>query len=450
MGKYFGTDGVRGVANTELTPELAFSLGRYGSMVLASHVRHKPRILIGADTRISCAMLESALVAGICSAGADAVVCGVIPTPGVAYLTKLGAFDAGAVISASHNSFEFNGIKFFDRNGYKLPDSVEDEIESYITGTRPDDKPRLSGHEIGQRLNYPNAADCYREHLLKSSDVDLRGLKIAIDCANGASSGIAPDLFRASGGTVVTIGTEPDGLNINDGCGSTHMEKLCRFVTDEKCDLGIAFDGDADRMLAVDSSGNCVDGDVIMAIIGSYMQSRGCLSNNTIVVTVMSNMGLDIFARENGLRLEKTAVGDRYVLENMQQNHYNLGGEQSGHIILLDHATTGDGMLSALWLLKALREMNLTLAEAARIMKVLPQVVKSARVLNGNKEKAMNDEEIKRLCRQKEEALNGKGRVLVRASGTEPVIRVMLEGEDKDAITGMADTLVDLIVKKYC
>ncbi|NLV51179.1 MAG: phosphoglucosamine mutase [Clostridiales bacterium] len=450
MGKYFGTDGVRGVANTELTPELAFSLGRYGSMVLASHSRHKPRILIGTDTRISCAMLESALVAGICSAGADAVVCGVIPTPGVAYLTKLGDFDAGAVISASHNSFEFNGIKFFDRNGYKLPDSVEDEIESYIIGTRPDDKPRLGGHEVGQRLDYPNAADSYREHLLKSAGVDLRGLKIAIDCANGASSGIAPDLFSAAGATVAAIGTEPDGLNINDGCGSTHMEKLCRFVIDEKCDLGIAFDGDADRMLAVDSNGNCVDGDVIMAIIGSYMHSRGLLSKKTIVVTVMSNIGLDIFAHENGLRLEKTAVGDRYVLENMQQNNYSLGGEQSGHIILLDHATTGDGMLSALWLLKALREMNRTLAEAACIMKVLPQVVKSARVLSGNKEKAMNDEEIKSLCRQKEEALNGKGRVLVRASGTEPVIRVMLEGEDKDAITDMADALVSLIVEKYC
>ncbi|NLA87370.1 MAG: phosphoglucosamine mutase, partial [Clostridiales bacterium] len=273
MGKYFGTDGVRGVANTELTPELAFSLGRYGAQVLASHAKHKARILIGTDTRISCSMLESALVAGICSAGADAVVCGVIPTPGIAYLTKLGAYDAGTVISASHNSFEFNGIKFFNRDGYKLPDSVEDEIENYIAGAEPDNQPRLSGRDVGQRISYPDAAAVYRDHLLEISGADLRSMKIAIDCANGASAGIAPELFRAAGAEVVAIGTSPDGININAACGSTHMDKLCWLVLSEKCDLGLAFDGDADRMLAVDGNGRCIDGDVIMAIMARYMQS---------------------------------------------------------------------------------------------------------------------------------------------------------------------------------
>lgn len=449
MGRYFGTDGVRGVANTELTPELAFSLGRYGAMVLASHAQHKARILIGTDTRISCSMLEAALVAGICSAGADAVVCGVVPTPGIAYLTKLGAYDAGAVISASHNSFEFNGIKFFNRDGYKLPDSVEDEIENYITGAAPADKTRLSGRDVGQRIGYADAVAVYRDHLLKTSGSDLRGMKIAVDCAHGASAGIAPELFRAAGAEVVAIGTAPNGININDACGSTHLDKLCMLVSAEKCDLGIAFDGDADRMLAVDGNGTCIDGDVIMAIMARYMQSMGLLKKDTVVVTVMSNLGLDIFAKEAGLKLAKTAVGDRYVLEHMLQNGYNLGGEQSGHIILLDHSTTGDGMLSALWLLNALRTMNQSLAEAARIMMVLPQVILPARVPNGNKEKAMEDHEIVGLCRHIEQSLNGKGRVLVRPSGTEPVIRVMLEGEDKNAITAMAEELTSLISRKY-
>ena len=449
MGKYFGTDGVRGVANTELTPELAFSLGRYGAQVLASHAKHKARILIGTDTRISCSMLEASLVAGICSAGADAVVCGVVPTPGIAYLTKLGAYDAGAVISASHNSFEFNGIKFFNRDGYKLPDSVEDEIENCMTDPAPAGIPRLSGRDVGQRINYPDAAAVYRSHLLTVSGADLHGMKIAVDCANGASAGIAPELFRDAGAEVVAIGTVPDGININEACGSTHMDKLCKLVMAEKCDLGIAFDGDADRMLAVDGDGNCVDGDVIISIMARYMQSKGLLNKDTVVVTVMSNLGLDIYAKEAGLKLAKTAVGDRYVLEHMLQNGYNLGGEQSGHIILLDHSTTGDGMLSALWFLKALLDMNQSLAEAARIMKVLPQVIQSARIPNGNKKKAMDDEEILGLCRNIEQSLNGKGRVLVRPSGTEPVIRVMLEGEDKDAITVMAEELTSLISRKY-
>lgn len=450
MGKYFGTDGVRGVANTELTPEMAFSLGRCGALVLAGRGgKHKARILIGTDTRVSCSMLESALVAGICSAGADAVVCGVVPTPGVACLTKMGGYDAGAVISASHNSFEFNGIKFFNTDGYKLPDSVENEIESIMDGAVPEQLPRLTGSGVGKRLQYADAAAVYRNHLLKTAGAELAGMKIALDCANGASFAIAPDLFRAAGAEVIVMGQSPDGVNINKGCGSTHMGPLRRLVTEEKCDLGIAFDGDADRMLAVDGRGNCVDGDVIMAILAGYMRGKGLLKNDTVVVTVMSNLGLDIYAREAGIKLAKTAVGDRYVLENMLKYGHSLGGEQSGHVILLDYATTGDGMLSALWLLKALRETGRTLSEAASVMQVLPQVLKQARVQNGNKEQVMEDPEIKEQCRLKEQALRGEGRILVRASGTEPVIRVMLEGKDKAEITQMAEELAALIEKKY-
>ncbi len=449
MGKYFGTDGVRGVANTQLTPELAFSLGRYGAMVLARPTAHKPRILIGADTRISCAMLESALVAGICSAGADAVVCGVLPTPGVACLTRQGGYDAGAVISASHNTFEYNGIKFFDKAGCKLPDSLEDEIEAFITGDTPDNTPRPTGENIGHRITLPDAAERYRTALLEAAAVDLTGLKIAIDCANGAACNIAPHLFSMAGARVVAMGIAPDGVNINAACGSTHMEGLCRLVLEQKCDIGFAFDGDADRMLAVDENGQTVDGDQIMAVMASYMKKQGLLKDDTVVITVMSNMGFDIFAKENKIKTQKTAVGDRYVLENMLQNGYNLGGEQSGHIILLDHATTGDGMLSALWLLKALQNSDQTLSQAAGAMQVLPQVLKAARVPNENKKAAMEDLTLRALWQQKEKDLNGAGRVLVRASGTEPVIRVMIEGQDIAMITEMAAEIADAILAKY-
>ncbi len=448
MGRLFGTDGVRGVANKELTPDLAFKLGWAGAQVLAGECTHKPVIIVGSDTRISCAMLESALVAGICSAGADVFICGVIPTPGIAYLVRKYKCDAGVMISASHNSFEFNGIKFFSSQGYKLPDDVEDKIEALVK-SYDENAERPVGDQLGHRIEKKNASRDYSEHLKRRMSVDLSGMKIGLDCANGACAHIAPGLFSDLGADVVAIGTEPDGVNINDQCGSTHLERLRQLVRRESCDIGIAFDGDADRMLAVDENGYVIDGDVIMAIVALDMKRQKQLKDDTLVVTVMSNLGLDIMAEEKGLKLVKTKVGDRYVLEEMLKEGYTIGGEQSGHIILLDHSTTGDGMLSALRLLRALVNNSERLNEAKNVMTVLPQVLKSARVPNERKTAAMEDADIKAACDKIQSQLGNKGRILVRASGTEPIIRVMLEGQDIDEITKMTDQVTELIVSKY-
>ena len=449
MTRLFGTDGVRGIANKELTPDLAFRLGWAGAIVLAGECSHKPIILVGSDTRISCGMLEAALVAGICAAGADAFICGTIPTPGIAYLTRKYKCDAGIVISASHNSYEFNGIKFFSSNGYKLPDDTEDKIEELVRAYDSDGSERPVGAGVGRRIEKKNASHDYVEHLKRRMSVDLSGMKIGLDCANGACAHIAPGLFADLGADVVSIGIEPDGLNINDNCGSTYLERLRQLVRRESCDIGIAFDGDADRMLAVDESGVVVDGDVILAIIAQDMKELGQLREDTLVVTVMSNMGLDIMARERQIKLAKTKVGDRYVLEEMLRGGYNVGGEQSGHIILLDESTTGDGLLSALRLLRALTRRGERLRDARRIMKILPQVLKSARVPNDKKAKAMEDADILAVTSRLEKQLDGHGRILVRASGTEPIIRVMIEGEEIDQITQMAEQLTELIVSKY-
>lgn len=449
MSRMFGTDGVRGVANKELTPDLAFRLGLAGSLVLAGECSHKPVILVGLDTRISCGMLESALVAGICSAGADAFICGVIPTPGIAYLVRKYNCDAGVVISASHNSFEYNGIKFFSSSGYKLPDETEDRIEELVRNDNEQMLNRPVGADVGRRIEKKNASRDYAEHLKRRMGVDLSGLKIGLDCAHGASAHIAPGLFSDLGAEVVAIGVEPDGININENCGSTHMDRLKQLVRRESCDLGIAFDGDADRMLAVDENGALVDGDVVMAIVAKDMKNQGQLRDDTLVVTVMSNMGLDIMAAANGIRLSKTKVGDRYVLEDMLKNGYAIGGEQSGHIILLEHSTTGDGMLSALRLLRALENSGQRLSEAKKVMTVLPQVLRSARVPNEKKAKAMSDEDVLAVCGKMEAQLADRGRILVRASGTEPLIRVMIEGENVEEIGTMADQITELIVSRY-
>jgi phosphoglucosamine mutase len=449
MTRLFGTDGVRGIANKDLTPDLAFKLGWAGARILAGDCSHKPTILVGNDARISCGMLESALVAGICSAGADALVAGVVPTPGIAYLSRKYRCDAGVMISASHNSYEFNGIKFFSNDGYKLPDATEDRIESLIAAYNAETVDRPTGSAVGRRLEKRNAARDYTEHLKRRMSVDLSGLKIGLDCANGASAAIAPGLFADLGADVVAIGTEPDGMNINAACGSLHLDRLRSLIRRENCDLGIAFDGDADRMLAVDEHGEAVDGDVLMAIIARDMKQQGQMHADTLVVTVMSNLGLDIMAQANGIRLVKTKVGDRYVLEEMLRNGYTIGGEQSGHIILLEHATTGDGLLSALRLLRALLHNNQRLSEARHTMRVLPQVQRSARVPDRKKQEALQDGEITGLISGIEQQLGGKGRVLVRPSGTEPIIRVMLEGEDAAWITQMADQLADLITGRF-
>lgn len=449
MSRLFGTDGVRGVANKELTPDLAFKLGWAGAKVLAGETLHKPVILVGLDTRISCDMLEAALVAGITSAGADAWICGVIPTPGVAYLTRKYKCDAGVMISASHNSYEYNGIKFFSNNGYKLPDDTEDKIAELIEtyDEKADDRPL--GGALGRRVVKSAASHDYTEYIKRRMAVDLSGVKIALDCANGACAHIAPDLFADLGAEVVALGIEPNGVNINKDCGSTHLDGLRQLVRREGCDIGIAFDGDADRMLAIDETGEPVDGDIIMAIVALDMKANHQLREDTLVVTVMSNLGLDIMAAEKGIKLVKTKVGDRYVLEEMLKSGYSLGGEQSGHIILLEHSTTGDGMMSALRLLHALTASGDKLGKARQVMQVLPQVLKSAKVPNEKKTRAMEDPDVLAICDKMEQQLHGKGRILVRASGTEPIIRVMIEGQDSDEIARMADQIVTLIVSRY-
>lgn len=449
MSRLFGTDGVRGVANKELTPTLAFQLGYAGAKVLTGEMNYKPIILIGTDTRISCAMLECALVAGITSAGADCYIAGVLPTPGIAYLTRKYNCDAGVVISASHNSYEYNGIKFFSAKGYKLPDEVEDRIQHEIEHFDSEDSAGLIGDRIGHRIERKNASRDYAEHLKRRMSVDLSGLKIAVDCANGAAYHIAPNLFRDLGAEVVAIGIEPDGTNINAGVGSTHMERLEATVRREGCDLGLAFDGDADRMLAIDENGVIIDGDQIMAIIAIALMNKNKLHDNALAVTVMSNIGLDIMAKKRGITLHKTKVGDRYVLEEMLKHGLSLGGEQSGHIIMTEHTTTGDGMLSALALLKSLNELELRLSQAAKLMTPLPQVLVNARVTNEGKSAIMQDEDILKAIAQEEQILSEQGRILVRASGTEPLIRVMIEGPDKAVIEEMGKRLAELITVKY-
>jgi phosphoglucosamine mutase len=444
VGRLFGTDGVRGVANTELTAELAYKLGQAGAYVLTAETKHLPKILVGMDTRISGHMLESALTAGICSVGAEAICVGVIPTPAVAYLIRHYKADAGVVISASHNPYEFNGIKFFNSSGYKLADAIEDEIETIILdGAR--ELPKPTGKDIGLKSFKQSAQNDYISFIKSTVDTDFKGLKVAIDCANGASYMVAPAVLSQLGADVMVIHNRPNGININCNCGSTHMEDLQKFVVENGADVGLAFDGDADRMLAVDEKGELIDGDKIMAIIGLDLKKKGKLSNNTIVATVMSNLGLDMMAKREELNIVKTKVGDRYVLEKMLEGGYVLGGEQSGHIIFLEHNTTGDGLLTAVQLLNVLKSSGRKLSELGSVMQVLPQVLKNAKVTNGNKNRYMEDEVIAKMCRDLEQEFDGEGRVLIRPSGTEPLVRVMIEGKNLQYIKSRAEELANLI-----
>lgn len=444
MARLFGTDGIRGIANEELTPALAMQLGQVGAYVLTKEKKHKPTIMIGCDTRISGDMLANALMAGACSVGANCIFVGVIPTPAVAYLTQKYRVDAGVVISASHNPVEFNGIKFFDGNGYKLPDALEDEIERLI-------KDGLKGIEfpigpgVGKVKYRTDAKEEYINHSVTAVPVDLSGLKIVVDCAEGASYYTSVEALKELGGNVVAIHNNPDGTNINSSCGSTHMEELQARVVYEKANVGLAFDGDADRLLAVDENGSVVDGDQIMAIVGNYMKEKGKLKKNTIVTTVMSNLGFFLMGEKNGISIEKTKVGDRYVLERMKEIGASLGGEQSGHIIFLDENTTGDGLLSALHLLQVMVETGKSLSELAGIMEVLPQALVNARVANHKKHQFMEYPVVVDAIRSLEEKLEGQGRVLIRPSGTEPLVRVMIEGKDQQAIQEEARKLADLI-----
>ena len=446
MGRMFGTDGVRGIANTELTAQMAYDLGRAGAYVLTEGT-HKPKILVAKDTRISGDMLESALVSGILSVGAEAVCLGVVPTPAVAYLTRAYGADAGVMISASHNPVEYNGIKFFDNKGYKLSDELEDNIQQVIeNGCK--EVPCPVGGSLGRKKREDSALEDYIEHSKSTIDVDLSGMKIALDCANGSSYYAAVETFRDLGAEVVVINNDPDGININKSCGSTHPEELMDYVVRKECDLGLAFDGDADRCLAVDEKGKLIDGDFIMAICAKEMKKQGRLKDDVLVVTVMSNLGLDIAAKKEGIKTVKTKVGDRYVLEEMVKEGYKLGGEQSGHVIFLDYNTTGDGMVTGLQLASVVKKSGKTLSELASIMKELPQVLVNAKVPNDKKNIHEVDEEIKAEIANMEEALHGVGRVLKRPSGTEPLVRVMLEGEDQAEIDIMAHKLAKMIEEK--
>lgn len=455
MGRLFGTDGARGVANTELTCEMSMEIGRAAAMVLANRQKEKPRVLIGMDTRASSQMLEAAITAGLCSVGASVMQAGVIPTPAVAYLVKKYEYDAAIMISASHNPCEYNGIKIFQGNGYKLPDAVEEEIEAIILD-KAQVPPVKIGGDVGRVIKSNTAVSDYVEYLLgvAQKDIDeynlgtLANLKIAVDCANGASSVTAPELFMSLCPSALFIGAHPNGVNINENCGSTHLEKLSDFVVKNNCDAGLAFDGDADRFLAIDENGNEVDGDKLIAIFAKHLKSKNKLKNNTAVVTVMSNMGFFKFCDDNNINCEKAKVGDRYVLENMLKGNYNIGGEQSGHIIFSDHSTTGDGQLSALKLLLIMKETGKTLSQLASEMKVYPQTLVNVRVSDFGKARFPHDEEIKNAIKAVEKELGNDGRVLVRVSGTEPLIRVMLEGINENKIKVLAEELSDIIKER--
>lgn len=444
MGRLFGTDGIRGVANKELTPELAFKLGKAGAYVLTKEKKRKANIIIGMDTRESGDMLEAALIAGMCSVGANVIPLGVIPTPGIAYLVRHYKMDAGVVISASHNPSRDNGIKFFSSEGYKLSDSLEDEIEDIIKNSY-DSLPNPS-ENLGRKMLRHDAVLNYTDFIADQAvDINLEGMKVAIDCANGATYQAAPMVMKNLGADVHTIHASPDGININKNCGSTHMASLVEYVRDNQMDIGIAFDGDGDRCLIVDENGKIVEGDEMMSIFATYFKKEGMLKNDTLVATVMSNLGLFHMGEKNGINIERTSVGDRYVLERMLEIGACLGGEQSGHIIFLDHNTTGDGILTAVQMLKIMHKTGKKLSELNTCMKVLPQILINARVKEENKKYFDKNEEINAVVKEVSDKFQDRGRVLIRASGTEPLVRVMIEGEDPKELEKEARRVADLI-----
>ncbi len=445
MGRLFGTDGARGIANTQLSCELAMQIGRAGAYVLTKHLHEKPMILIGRDTRISSKMLESAIIAGICSVGADATSIGVIPTPAVAYLVNRYQCDAGIMISASHNSVEFNGIKIFDAKGYKIPDELEEEMEEFILD-HPEKIPLCEGTDIGRSFARRSAVDDYIQHIASTLDANaLSGLTIAVDCANGSASTTAEPLFRLLGAKPMIIHAQPDGSNINRDCGSTHLENLQEFVKQHHCAGGIAFDGDADRCLAVDENGHVIDGDQMIAIFAKDLKKKGKLQNNTAVVTIMTNLGFFHFAKEEGIQTVATKVGDRYVLENMLKNGHVIGGEQSGHIIFKEYATTGDGQLTAVQLLSILKQEDVPLSSLASCMKRFPQICVNIKASSEAKQAFLKNIPLQEYIKNRNEALQDQGRILVRPSGTEPLIRIMVEGKDMSEITETANEIAEKI-----
>ncbi|MCD7774500.1 MAG: phosphoglucosamine mutase [Clostridiales bacterium] len=447
MGRLFGTDGARGIANTEITGELAMKIGRAAAMVLAENSIYKPKVLIGTDTRKSADMLSYALASGLCSVGADVLMLGVVPTPAVAFLVKEYGYDAGVMISASHNPCEYNGIKIFQSTGYKLPDAMEEEIEGIILD-EVKLPPVVIGGDVGKVTVAQNAVRDYINHIASTADKLFYGMRIALDCANGSASVTANELFKQLGAECVVINALPNGTNINENCGSTHIEALSAFVKEHGFEVGFAFDGDADRLLAVDKNGELVDGDKLMAICAKFLKSNNKLNGNTLVATVMSNMGLFEFCEKNGINCEKTKVGDRYVLERMLEKGYHIGGEQSGHIIFLDHATTGDGQLTAVQVLNIMRATGKSLDELASEIEIFPQVLKNVRVSAFGKHRLSEDGDIKLAIEAAEKELGKNGRVLVRASGTEPLVRVMLEGRDKEQIERLSSTIAKVVEER--
>ena len=443
MGKYFGTDGVRGEANVELTPELAFKLGRFGGYVLSQHEEETPLVFVGRDTRISGEMLEHALIAGLLSVGIRVYKLGVIATPGVAYLVRTEKASAGVMISASHNPAMDNGIKFFGGDGFKLDDDRELEIEALLDA--PDDTlPRPSAQGLGTVMEYPEGLRKYQEFLV-STGVQLDGLHVVLDTANGAASTSARQVFADLGAQLTVIGETPDGLNINDGVGSTHPEHLQEKVKEVGATIGLAFDGDSDRLIAVDENGEIVDGDKIMYIIGSYLSSQGLLEKNTIVTTVMSNLGFHKALDAKGIQKEITAVGDRYVVEEMRKSGYNLGGEQSGHVVIMDYNTTGDGQLTGVQLTKIMQETGKKLSELAAEVTIYPQKLVNIRVENSMKDKAMEVPAIREIIEKMEAEMAGNGRILVRPSGTEPLLLVMAEAPTHEEVDYYVDTIAAVV-----
>ncbi|WP_404406836.1 phosphoglucosamine mutase [Jeotgalibacillus malaysiensis] len=441
MGKYFGTDGVRGVANAELTPEMAFKLGRFGGYVLTKETT-RPKVLIGRDTRISGHMLEGALVAGLLSIGAEVMRLGVISTPGVAFLTKAMGAQAGVMISASHNPVPDNGIKFFGPDGFKLTDDQEAEIEALIDA-ETDTTPRPTGGDLGVVTDYFEGGQKYLQYLKQSADEDFSGIHVALDCAHGATSALATHLFADLDADLSTMGASPNGLNINEGVGSTHPETLADFVKEKGADVGLAFDGDGDRIIAVDENGKIVDGDQIMFICAKHLKSESRLKQNTVVSTVMSNLGFHKGLEEAGIRSIQTAVGDRYVVEEMKKGSYTLGGEQSGHIIFLDYNTTGDGLLTGLQLVNIMKLTGKKLSELAAEMEIFPQKLVNIRV--SDKHGVTDNAEVKAIIEQVEKEMDGNGRILVRPSGTEPLVRVMAEAPTKELCEEYVNRIAEVV-----
>lgn len=443
--KLFGTDGVRGIANEDLTPELAFKLGRAGAYVLANNKNGK--IIVGKDTRASGDMIESALIAGINSMGLDVVSLGIVPTPAVAYLTRKYNGLAGIVISASHNPGEHNGIKFFNNKGLKLQDEIEEKIEEIVLKSNELDI-RPIGKGIGRLYKEENGSEDYMNFLKETIDIDLNGIKVAMDCGHGALYKIGPEMIKRLNGEIIVVNDNPDGMNINNNCGSTNPKIIQDLVIKENADIGISFDGDGDRIIASDNKGNLIDGDHILAICATHLKKNNKLKNNTVVGTVMTNMGLDIYLEENNMNIVKTAVGDRYILEEMLKSDYVLGGEQSGHVIFLDYNTTGDGLATGLHLLEVLKDTGKTMSELNSIMTDYPQVLVNAKVKSDMKYKYLENKEIKDEIKRIEELFKGEGRVVIRPSGTEALVRVMIEGKNQDKITEIAKRLASLIEEK--